>query len=606
MQLDDGLIKDVIDHADIVKIISSYLNVTKKGRNYWAICPFHDDTNPSMSISPERKMFRCFVCGTSGSAITFVQKYEHISFIEALKKVADMSDYHDPRLEGFVKPVKPVDSKRETLLKCLNDLTLYYQFALNTEEGNKGLDYFENRHLDASLRSKYKLGYAFKDGKATCAFLQSKGHSLKSIEDVGIATMSDGALIDKNAGRAIFPICDTEGHVIGFSARRIGNGPEAKYVNSPETYLFHKSSVLYNYHIAKEKAHIANYVYVCEGFMDVYALARIGIDSAVALMGTALTKEHIELLRKLNVEIRLCLDGDLPGQSAMMTASKLLSEAGLEVRIVDNQNSAKDPDEILNQDGPDALRSYLNNLVNRVDFALNYFKNSNPLKTIEQKKTLVKHFIPILLGIKSQLELDSYLRKLSTVTGFEVESIRDLLKNARDRQMYDNPTDAIVTFHPERKALRRLQLAERELLYQMINNPTAVSFYEERVGTFYDEVYRQVANFVIDYVQNNKNVSPIGILASLEMSDLDNKQELINELTNISYEDTHSDECTQEFLENLYSSIASEKEKIFEKDTLEQSLSGKDPLEKARIMAEYNRRKMRKINAQAKKDEGGN
>ena len=606
MQIDDGLIKDVIDHADIVKIISSYLNVTKKGRNYWAICPFHDDTNPSLSISPERKIFKCFVCGTSGTAITFVQKIEHIGFIEALKKVADMSDYHDPRLEGYVKPTKPVDAHREELLKCINDLSLYYQFALNTEEGTEGLDYFESRHLDASMRNKFKLGYAFKDGKATCAFLQSKGHSLKNIEDIGIGMMSNGNLVDNNAGRAIFPICDVDGHVIGFSARRIGNGPEAKYVNSPETYLFHKSNVLYNYHIAKEKAHLAEYVYVCEGFMDVFALARVGIDSAVAIMGTALTKNHIELLRKLNVEIRLCLDGDLPGQTAMMTASKQLAEAGLQVRIVDNQNSSKDPDEILNQDGPDALKSYLNNLISRVDFALNYFKNSNPLKTVDQKKALVKHFIPILVGINSQLELDSYLRKLANVTGFEMESIRELVKNAKDRQAYENPIDAIASFHPERKALRRLQLAERELLYQMINNPEAVAFYEENVGTFYDEVYRQVANFVIDYVKNNQNVSPVGILASLEMSDLDNKQELINELTTLSYEETHNDECTEELLENLYNSITNEKERIFEKDTLEQSLSGKDPLEKARIMAEYNRRKMRKINAQTKKDEGGN
>lgn len=605
MRIDDGLVKDVLDHADIVKIISSYLNVTKKGRNYWAICPFHDDTNPSLSISPEKKIFRCFVCGTSGSAISFVQKYEHISFADALRKVAEMSDYHDPRLDDFKKAVKPVDDKRETLLKCLSDLTLYYQFALNTEEGAVGLDYFESRHLDDKMRSKYRLGYAFKDGKATCEFLQKKGHSMKTIEDVGIALINNNALSDKNAGRAIFPICDIDGHVIGFSARRIGDGPEAKYVNSPETYLFHKSNVLYNYHIAKEKAHIAEYVYVCEGFMDVFALSRIGIDSAVAIMGTALTKEHIELLRRLNVEIRLCLDGDLPGQTAMMTASKQLSEAGLNVRIVNNQNSPKDPDEILNQDGEDALRVYLNNLLTRIDFALNYFKNTNPLKTMDQKKKLVQQFIPILIGINSQLELDTYLRKLAGVTGFEVESIRDLVTEAKQNERYGKTIDVIKEFHPERKALRRLQLAERELLYQMINNSEAVSFYEEKVGTFYDEVYRQVANYVIDYMKVNKGVSPIGILASLEMSDIDNKQELINELTEISYENTHSNNFSQELLDNLYTSIMNEKERIFEKDTLEQSIEGKDPLEKARIMAEYNRRKMRKINAENEKDQGG-
>ena len=603
MAIDEGLVRDVLNHADIVKIISSYINVTKKGRNYWAICPFHDDTNPSMSISPERKMFRCWVCGTSGSAISFVQKYEHISFMEALKKVADLSDYHDPRLEGVVK-VKPVDSKKAPLLKCLSDLTLYYQYVLNTDEGKEGLDYFEKRNLDSDIRNKYKLGYAFKDGKATCLFLQSKGHSFKTMEDVGVATLSGNTYTDKNQGRVIFPIADADGNVVGYSARRIGNGPEAKYVNSPETYLFHKSSILYNFHIAKEKAKTAGFIYVCEGFMDVFALGKIGIDSAVALMGTALTKDHIAMLRSLGVEVRLCLDGDLPGQTAMMEASKALNKAGIEVRVVDNQNSPKDPDEILNQDGPDALRAYLNNLIGRVDFALNYFKNSNPLKTMEQKKALVKQFIPILLGITSQLELDSYLRKLSNVTGFEMESIRELLKNAKNNPEYGaDPMQAIASFHPERKAMRRLELAERELLFQMLNNEQAISFYEEKVGTFYDDVYRQVANYIVDYAKLNDNVSTIDIISSLEMSDLDNKSELINELVDISYEKTHNKNCTVELLDSLLASIDDEKEKIFEKDTLEQSLSGKDPLEKARIMAEYNRRKMRKIKQQSEKKE---
>lgn len=307
------------------------------------------------------------------------------------------------------------------------------------------------------------------------------------------------------------------------------------------------------------------------------------------------------MLRSLNVEIRLCLDGDLPGQTAMMTASKLLAENGLNVRIVDNQNSPKDPDEILNQDGPDALRSYLNNLVGRIDFALKYFKNTNPLKTIDQKKKLVQQFIPILLGIDDQLELDSYLIKLSGVTGFEVEAIRELLKNARSKAKYDDPMDAIKSFHPERKALRKLELAEREMLFQMLNNPEAVAFFEDNLGTFYDEIYRQVANYIVDYSKFNDRPSMDDILISMEMSDIENKDELVNEVTEITYEDIHNDKCTPELLESLLTSINEEKERIFEKDTLEQSLQGKDPLEKARIMAEYNRRKMRKMDKDKKK-----
>ncbi|MCF0107803.1 MAG: DNA primase, partial [Bacilli bacterium] len=394
MEFDDSLITDVLEHADIAKIIGSFIPVIKVGRSYKAKCPFHDDTSPSMMISPEKKIFKCFVCGHGGSAISFVQQYLHISFFEAMKKVAELSGYSDPRLEKNVAK-KASDPKREPLLKCLHDLTLYYQYALSTPEGKEGAEYLDKRNLTKEIRDKYKIGYAFKDGKATIDFLKSRGHSLKTIEDTGVSAMMNGAYFDKNQGRAIFPICDKDGNVIGYSARRIHDTDEAKYVNSPETYLFHKSSVLYNYHIAKEAARIKGCVYVCEGFMDVFALASIGEDNAVALMGTALTDEHIAMLRNLNVEIRLCLDGDLPGQTAMMKASKKLEEAGLKCLIVDNHGSTKDPDEIINEDGKEALQAYINKLLTRVDFALNYFERSNPLKTNEEKKNLIKQFIPI-------------------------------------------------------------------------------------------------------------------------------------------------------------------------------------------------------------------
>ena len=238
MAFDDSLINDVLKHADIVKVVSAYLPVIRKGKDYLAKCPFHDDTNPSMHISPELQIFKCFVCGTSGNAIGFVRKYEKLSFREAVKKVAEICDYHDPRLED-IHEAKVVDPRRAPLVKCLHDLTVYYQYALNSPEGKTGLDYFNNRHLDANLRSKFLLGYAFKDGKATCRFLEEKGHSLKTIEDIGIASSNNGVYSDRNAGRVIFPIMDANGEVVGYSARRLGDGPEAKYVNSPETYLFH-------------------------------------------------------------------------------------------------------------------------------------------------------------------------------------------------------------------------------------------------------------------------------------------------------------------------------------------------------------------------------
>ena len=595
MAFDDSLKNDVLKHANIVKVIQAYLPLVRKGKDYLAKCPFHDDTNPSMHISEEKQIFKCFVCGTSGNAISFVMKYEKITFQEALKKVAEICDYHDPRLDD-VKKAKVVDNRRTPLVKCLNDLTIYYQYALNSPEGKECLDYFENRHLNNALRNKFMLGYAFKDGKSTCRFLQEKGHSLKTIEDVGIASSINGQYSDRNQGRAIFPILDAGGEVVGFSARRIKDGPEAKYVNSPETYLFHKSNILYNYNNAKDKAHIAGYIYVLEGFMDVFALYRIGIESCVAIMGTALTSEHIRLLRALNVEIRLCLDGDLPGQKASMEIANVLVKSGLSVRIVDNQNSSKDPDEILNTEGELALNAYLNKLISRVDFILNYYRNTNPLQTTEQKTKLVQEFIPVLLAIRSTLELDSYINKLSEITGFAPEAIRNILKIARNKPRDTDFRDTIREYHPERKVLRRLEYAEHELLYQMLQNRSAVAFYEGKIGGFYDETYRLIANFLIEYAKKHEDFVPRDLISSLESSDLEDKDKLIDQITDLYMERNHPKVCNDDLLNNLQKVINDEKEKIFESDTLDQSLEGKDPREKARIIAEYNRRKMRKNN----------
>lgn len=591
-----GLIsEDILKHADIVKVIGSYLNLVKQGKNYKAVCPFHDDTNPSLTISPEKQFFKCFVCGTGGNAFNFVQKFEHVSFPEAVRKVADIIGYHPEGLEAISKPVK-VDEKKEALLKCLHDLNLYYQFALNTPDGKEGVEYFDSRNLDASLRNKYKLGYAPKNGKATIDFLLKKGHSIVTIEQTGVMRMiSNTNYRDMNEGRVTFPICDIDGNVIGFSARRIKNDDSAKYMNTPETYLFHKTNNLYNIHIAKDACKLKGYIYVCEGFMDVFALGKIGIDAAVAIMGTALTNEHIQILRSLNVEIRLCLDGDLPGQSAMMKIARVLAKNGIKFRVVDNQGSSKDPDEILNQDGKEALEEYLNKLVDHNDFALNYYLRSNPLKTNEEKKALIKEFLPVLLRINSQIELDTYLRKLEKITGFDAESIRDLLRRTREsvnagegisRELFQN-------FHPEREALQKLVTAERELLYQMSQNKAAVSFYEQKIGGFYDDIYRQIAMFMVEYAENHDDMDLGGLIVLVEESDLDNKDEIIEDLTSMAFE-THPNKCDENLLNNLLETINGEKSRITDEDILENSLKGKSELEQARIIAEFRRRKMNK------------
>ena len=280
----------------------------------------------------------------------------------------------------------------------------------------------------------------------------------------------------------------------------------------------------------------------------------------------------------------------------MMKISKLLSKAGLTYRIVDNQGSSKDPDEILNEDGKEALEEYLNKLVSQVDFALNYYLRTNPLKTIDEKKILIKEFLPILSKINSQIELDTYLRKLEKITGFDVESIRSLVRKARLSTADDSgqvTMQMMEDYHPEKKALQKLLTAERELLYQMTQNKSAVAFYEQKVPGFYDDLYRTLANFVVEYASEHEKMSEAGLMASLEASDLENKEKVIRDLVSLCTE-THPQECSDELLNNLLDTIMSERKRISEEDVLSQSLEGKSELEKARIINEFNRRMVSK------------
>ena len=593
MAFDDSLIKDVLAHADIVDIISRFIDVIPKGKAYIALCPFHDDSTPSMQISREKQIFKCFVCGTGGSAIKFVQEYKRISFMEALKEVADLSGYHDERLNFHTKQVEK-DPEKENLIKCINDLTTYYEYALRTNEGQEGYQYFIDRGINDELQKTFRLGYAFNDGKATINYLQSKGNSLKSTELIGIATGSSTIYSDKNAGRIIFPLCDVNGQVVGYSARRIKDDGTAKYINSPETKLFHKSSVLYNFHIAKEEAKRVGYVYVLEGFMDVFALAKIGIKSAVATMGTALTNEHKAMLRSLGCEIRFCLDGDNAGQVAQMRIIEDMRGTNIPYTFVDNTNNTKDPDEILMQDGADALKQRLNNLVSPLDFILNFYRDTKALTTMEDRKKLVAYFLPILADVKSRLELDDYLIKLSKITKFDIESIRKLVDETRNKSKEERQS-ILVNFQPERKEIKKLGLAEREILYHMLRDERAIQFYENKIESFYDSIYRKIADYILEYYENTSSIDLIGLVASIESKENNENNNLIDEISSISLEENHPQVIDEKYLNDILETINVEKEKIHSKHMLETMLANKkDPLEKARILAEYGKRKMNK------------
>lgn len=539
------LIDALLKHADIVEVISQYIPVIKRGRNYLAVCPFHDDKNPSLNISKEKQIFKCFSCSTGGNAITFVQKYEKISFRDAVKKVAQLTNFHDPRLEAETK-TKKVDPRLAPLYACINDLDTFYRYGLTIEEAQEAKQYLADRHIEQDQIDKYGVGYAPKDGQATIAYLQAKKHSLKSIEDIGIAFARLEGTSDLNAGRLIFPLCDPYGQVVGFSARRLskGKGDSPKYINSPETPIFHKGRILYNYHRVYPTAHRDGYCYVLEGFMDVMALDKAGIHNAIAIMGTALTPEQVELLKRLRCEIRLCLDGDEAGQKGMMKIIGQLSKARLPFRLVSNPGDLRDPDDILQESGPEALKEAMGHLVDPFAFQLDYYLNTRKLETVEERGKVLNAFLPYLRSLEPGIEKENAIVRLAKATSYEPDAIRAMLGQPEKSGTSALPTHHHGHLHPKQgkeeevdNRYAKLKKAERTLLFYMLQNVDAIAFYKSSLGTFYDQTYAEIANYLLDYAEEKTELKIGDFIGFIQSSNEESSPEdLINEIIALSEE----------------------------------------------------------------------
>ena len=597
MAIDYDVLKEIKERADIVDIISYFLpSVQKKGRNYVCICPFHDDHKPSMQISKEHQTFRCFVDNIGGDVFTFVQKYEKCTFEESVRKVAEIIGYDDPRLHKK-SYVKPVDTNLVPIYNCITELQKFYKYSLMTDEGQIAREYLEKRQISVDQQTKFGLGYALKDGKMTIEYLKQKGFSFKNIEDTGIALLQTSGMSDNNAGRLIFPICDKSGQVVGFSARKMTSGDDApKYVNSPETKIFTKGKILYNFHNAKQTIKHDGYIYLVEGFMDVFALDSIGVTSCVALMSTKLTTQHIEELRKFNVEVRVCLDGDRPGQEAMMKIIAQLNEARIHARYVSKANELRDPDEILKQDGPEALKAYVNSLVDPFDFIINYYETTSPLGSNEDKKKVINHFVPMIAQLKSELDADNYIYKLEKITGFSAQAIRNLVNKQKEGKpvvIHSNKTDVIVESKTKGvpKELRRLEIAENMVIEQMMVNKDAVKFFEEKIKYFYNETYRVLANFIVDFFHTYPDapLSPSALIDIVSLSSVENKEDIVNILTKLSFT-ISTIKYSPEALADCERIITLERTKAYERANLKKAFEGKSPQEQARLMDEYIKR----------------
>lgn len=513
MRIDEQDIENIKNQVNIVDLVSKYINVTKKGNSHIALCPFHSDTNPSMHISEEKQIYKCFSCGEGGNAFTFVQQYEQVSYPKAVTIVADFINYDMSKYQ--TQSATKIDEKKEKLYNLVKNASEFYNFCLVSEDGEEGKKYFDQRKIDNNIINKFKLGYAPEDSSKILMFLTRKGYSVEEIEEAGIGLTTGGVFTDRFKGRVIFPLSDLNGNIVAFSGRKITNQDIAKYVNSNETSLFKKSELLYNYYEARNEIKKNNRVYLVEGFMDVIALSKVGINNVVATMGTAISERHLKALKSLNVEIVLSLDADDAGQTATFKITeRLLNIKGLKVGVTKTTKEDKDLDDILNHQGKEAVIKYLNNTYSIYEFIFYYMLNRVNLNNHSDKINFVREFTNFMnLNIKDQIEREYFANLLSEKIGLEKTLISDYIdktpKNVLKSSVVNRPNIG------EKKD--RYYRAEVEIIKQMLNDTKAITYYLSYLRVMYDTNNKKMALYICDAYQ--KRVSIEEMLKDLEQTD---------------------------------------------------------------------------------------
>ncbi|WP_338962527.1 MULTISPECIES: DNA primase [unclassified Spiroplasma] len=420
-------INEVKAKINIVEVMGKYLNLIRKGNNFWAICPFHEDSTPSLSISQEKQIYKCFSCGEQGNVFIFLQKYKNINFINALKEAADNVNLNlkefDINLSEF-----NVETKKNPL-KILNNIAMnFFSYQLLTDIGQEAMKYLQNRNITTENIKYFNIGYAPINNELI-DYLNAQGYK-DNIEFVKLGLMkinNKDQLLPTFSNRIMFAIKDEDGDCVGFSARNYNREDKSyKYINSPETDFFKKSKILYNFNNVRNYIKKNEVIYLTEGFMDVIALNNQNIKNVVALMGTNLTKEHILLLKKITTNIIIFLDGDLPGKIASLKIASVLLSNNFKVQIINNDTKF-DPDELINK-FPQKFYEIIKKTIHPFEFAINLsLTKYNIKKDSYELNEFLKSLVPIWTKINDVITQKFYLNMLAKITNLSTEDLIQIL-----------------------------------------------------------------------------------------------------------------------------------------------------------------------------------
>lgn len=493
--LSDKEIESIRSNANIVDIISSYVPLTLKGKNYFGVCPFHEDHSPSMSVSASKQIYKCFSCGAAGNVFTFVKDYENISFIESVRVVAQKIGYNINIAESKMKP-----QKYEKEYEAMDIALKFYQNYLNTKEGEKAREYLHNRGLSDDIIKSFDLGLSSYAKDSLASLLLKKGFEKNLLKDIGLINIEGAHIYDSFNNRIIFPIHDLEGHPIAFTGRIYGQEKNSKYFNSRESKIFKKGQIFYNYHRAIDFIKQKREVIIVEGNMDAIRMYSAGLKNTIALMGTALTKEQRQIIKKMRSKVILMLDNDEAGTLATLSIGQALESDNVECFVV-RLSDFKDPDEYIMKMGVEKIESLISSPISFLEFKLFYYRQNKDLNNTSDLITYIKQIIKSIENISDDLTRELTLNKLSEQYNIPI----DILKNELNNTKKSSEVKIEVTLKKEKES--KYQKIIQHIIYYLLSDPVYINKFEKSNIFVNDQKYRSLVNEIIYYYKKNKTIS---------------------------------------------------------------------------------------------------
>ncbi|MBP5678275.1 MAG: DNA primase [Bacilli bacterium] len=563
--MNNDLANTIRSKIDIVDVIGERIPLVARGKNFFGVCPFHDDTNPSMCVSREKQIYTCFSCHATGNVYTFLMNYEHIDFKEALKYLGDKVGVDTGSIH-----IQKKSTKYDKLYEAYNLSLKYFQNNLNSGVGKKAKEYLAKRSIDEKIIKEFEIGLSLETRDDLTKLLQKKDYDLVTLNRIGLSSDDHDIYND----RIMFPLYDVNGRVVGFSGRIYQDNDQNKYVNTKETEIFKKGEMLYHYHIAREECREKKSVIVMEGFMDVIRASTIGIKNTVALMGTALTKEQIALLKRLSNNIILCLDGDGPGQHATEAIGDHLLEQGLEVKVIALPDP-DDPDTYILKNGKERFQGLIDSAKNFSDYKMEKMKESVDFRSDEEKAAYINRVVEETAKIDDPIRREVILKRLAK----EFDIGYNTLEMRMNSLLKEKPKkEAIAIPQKSKNKKDKYTKAYEPILYFMLNKDWVITQVEKEKIIFPTEVMRTMCSEIIYYYKKYGTINVADFYTYIQ-----DKENLLGFLNNILAEDYVEDTTKDELF--LYFHVIKEYIKNQEIKRLTNMMKIEvDPIEQAKIV----------------------